>query len=231
MTHPTPAPPAELGRVDGLAYSLFLPEEEPWAGMVVIHGAGSCKENHHDMARAARASGMAAVCLDLRGHGESEGELDARVLDDLAAVADKLPAGLPRVVRGSSMGGFLSIVAAERLGVAAIVAVCPAGSEMLARGLRNEEFEFRVDRESMLAFVSEHDPLDAVAQSAVPLLLLHAEGDERVPYQHSVALHEASRAANKRLVVLPGGHHRSIQHDPELQGESIRFIRRALSVA
>jgi hypothetical protein len=28
--------------------------------------------------------------------------------------------------------------------------------------------------------------------------------------------------------VMPGGHHRSIQHDPELQALSIRFIARAL---
>jgi hypothetical protein len=26
---------------------------------------------------------------------------------------------------------------------------------------------------------------------------------------------------------MPGGHHRSIQHDGELQGESLRFVRRA----
>jgi hypothetical protein len=31
----------------------------------------------------------------------------------------------------------------------------------------------------------------------------------------------------KRLLVLPGGHHRSIQHDLELQALSRRFIREA----
>jgi hypothetical protein len=31
----------------------------------------------------------------------------------------------------------------------------------------------------------------------------------------------------KRLLILPGGHHRSLQHDLELQAESRRFIAAA----
>src|SRR3954469_1655572 len=117
---PTPAPPAERGVHDGLAYTLWLPERPPWGGLVVIHGAGSCKENHHDMARAARAAGMAAVCLDLRGHGDTGGRLDGRVLDDVASVASLVPR--PLALRGSSLGGYLAIAAAEHAGAAAIVA-------------------------------------------------------------------------------------------------------------
>jgi hypothetical protein len=29
--------------------------------------------------------------------------------------------------------------------------------------------------------------------------------------------------------VIPGGHHRSIQHDLELQGEAVRFVERAIA--
>jgi hypothetical protein len=32
-----------------------------------------------------------------------------------------------------------------------------------------------------------------------------------------------------RLITVPGGHHRSIQHDEELQAVSLKFIVRALS--
>ena len=35
---------------------------------------------------------------------------------------------------------------------------------------------------------------------------------------------DLSRAA---LLILPGGHHRSLQHDGELQAESLKFIERA----
>ena len=43
MRYETPAPPAELGEVDGLAYSLWLHDADPWAGVVILHGAGSFK--------------------------------------------------------------------------------------------------------------------------------------------------------------------------------------------
>ena len=42
-----------------------------------------------------------------------------------------------------------------------------------------------------------------------------------------MALHRAARMERKRLIALPGGHHRSIQHDAELQGESLRFVEKA----
>ena len=69
----------------------------------------------------------------------------------------------------------------------------------------------------------------AVEDLRTPMLLMHAEGDEQVPVEHSVALHRAARMARKRLIALPGGHHRSIQHDAELQGEALRFIDKAFA--
>jgi alpha-beta hydrolase superfamily lysophospholipase len=207
--------------LDGLAYTLWRPDEEPWGGLVVIHGASSRKENHHDFARAARDAGLAVVVPDLRGHGESEGALDGRVLDDLASIAALVPE--PRALRGSSMGGYLAIAAAERVRARAVVAICPASHEQLLRGLREEEFEFEVDRPSLEAFLSEH-PLEP---PDMPLLLLHAEGDERVPVEHSREL--AARAAQAKLIIVPGGHHRSVQHDAELQGLALRWLRRAFA--
>ena len=226
---PTPEPPAERAALNGLAYTLWLPDRQPWGGMVVIHGAGSCKENHHDMARSARAAGMAAVCFDLRGHGETGGRLDGRVLDDVAAMAGLLPR--PVALRGSSLGGYLAIAAAERARAAAIVAVCPAPAALLRDGIRSGRLDFPVDLGAAEALLAEHDPALVVEQSTTPLMLLHARGDERVPYEHSVQLHERSVAPLKRLIVVPGGHHRSVQHDEELQGESLRFVRRAFAPA
>ena len=60
------------------------------------------------------------------------------------------------------------------------------------------------------------------------MLLLHAEGDEQVPVEHSRELAAVLRSPRSRLIALPGGHHRSIQHDAELQAVSLRFIERSL---
>jgi uncharacterized protein len=227
MRYETPAPPAELGELDGLAYSLWLPDSDPWAGVVVLHGAGSCKESHHDFARAARAAGLSAVCFDQRGHGASGGELDGRALADVAAVAGLL-GDVPLVTRGSSMGGYLSIVAAAELGAQAVIGICPASADALWRGLRSGELDFPADIPALEALLAEH-PLDAaVERLGAPLLLMHAEGDERVPVAHSRELARRFRDPRSELVVVPGGHHRSVQHDAELQGHALRWLRRVL---
>jgi uncharacterized protein len=223
-------PPAELGMHDGLSYALFMPASEPLGTVVVLHGAGSCKESHFDFGRACRSDGLAALCFDMRGHGESEGALDARAVSDLAAMAAlaRDRSGVEAVaLRGSSMGGYLALVGAAGAGARAVVAICPASAEGMARGLRDRRLDFRIDEAGLGAVLAGHDELRAAEALDVPLLLLHAEGDEVVPVEHSRALHVA--AAGSRLVAVPGGHHRSVQHDPELQAVALRFLRGALA--
>ena len=221
-------PPAEIATRDGLAYALFLPDGPPAGGVVVLHGAGSRKESHADFARRCRAHGLAAITMDLRGHGDSEGGLDGRAAQDVAAIAAVLrERGARRIgLRGSSMGGYLALVAAGAAGADAVVAICPASAELLRRGLAAGRFDFRADAPALDAFLAGHEALAAARDLGRPLLLLHAEGDEQVPVQHSRDLHAA--AAGSRLVVAPGGHHRSIQHDAEYQDLSVRFLLRAL---
>jgi alpha-beta hydrolase superfamily lysophospholipase len=221
-----PEPPAELGVRDGLAYALFLPGQAPIGSVLIVHGAGSCKESHFDFARAARGAGLAAIAFDQRGHGVSPGELDGRLLEDISLMAALLPPG-PLALRGSSMGGYLALLAAGPLGARAVVAICPASAELLLRGLRTGALEFPADRPALEGFLETHDLGDSVATLEAALLILHAEGDERIPAAHSAELHRAAGTPDKRLIVVPGGHHRSVQHDPELQAAALRFIVRA----
>jgi uncharacterized protein len=233
----TPLLPTETAAVDGLAYTLWLPpsrQPPARAGVVVLHGADSCKESHHDFARAAVALGLGVMCFDQRGHGESSGQLGPGVLQDVSVIAARLRDALgdpeaPLAVRGSSMGGYLTILAAPVVRARAAVAICPASADGLRRGLEEEgRFSFGADRPGLRAFLDEHDLTLAAGQLTIPLLLMHAEGDERVPVAHSRELAEVLTAPGSRLIAVPGGHHRSIQHDEELQAVSLRFITRAL---
>jgi fermentation-respiration switch protein FrsA (DUF1100 family) len=204
--------------------------------MVILHGAGSRKENHGDFGRACAASGWAALAFDQRGHGASEDPMSPAALGDVATMAGFL-AGFDGVdsegvcVRGSSMGGFMAIEAAassER--IAGAIAICPAGADHLVRGLRGE-LEMRVDpggRESLGAWLAEHDLREAVElMGPKPLLLIHARGDDRITPQWSEELYERA-APPRKLILLPGGHHRSAQHDPELHGIALRWLERSL---
>ncbi|MGH2805413.1 MAG: alpha/beta hydrolase family protein [Thermoleophilaceae bacterium] len=230
MRHPVPAPP-ELGELDGLAYALFLPDGEPKAGVVILHGAGSAKESHFDFARGCRAEGIAALAYDTRGHGRSAGRFGPGALDDALAMVALLRRRVDRVaLRGSSMGAFQAIHAAARdPSLCAVVAICPATEDGLLRGLRSGELlRFECDVPATELWLETLDVFDAAARlgPGTALLLLHARGDEEVPWTVSEQLHEAAHEP-KRLLVLPGGHHRSIQHDLELQAFSRRFILRA----
>jgi pimeloyl-ACP methyl ester carboxylesterase len=209
-------------RHDGLAYTLAEPDREPLGGVVVLHGAGSCKENHLDFALACAAQGLAAIAFDQRGHGASEGALGAGALDDVAAIAALLPGRGPVFLRGSSMGGFLALAAAQRAAARAVVAICPASAPLLLAGLRDGHFEFRADREALEALVAAADLERAAGLLGPDLMLVHAQGDERVPVEHSERLH--SHAAGSRFIRVPGGDHRSAQHDAGLQAEALRFL-------
>ena len=229
-----PDPPQEMGERDGLAYALFMPAAEPRGGVVILHGAGSCKESHHDFARVALAAGFAAIAFDQRGHGQSDGPMDGRALEDVVSMAGVLRDAVadptaPIALRGSSMGGYFAILAAPLVAARAVVAICPATGEGLLAGLAAGALGFDADMPAMATLLATHDLHAAVESLSMPLLLLHAEGDEQVPVQHSRELAAQAQAPGSRLIALPGGHHRSIQHDEELQAVSVRWIARALS--
>jgi pimeloyl-ACP methyl ester carboxylesterase len=126
------------------------------------------------------------------------------------------------------MGGYLSIVSAGAADAQAVVAICPASAAGLRRGLAAGRFSFAADRAALDAFLAAHELTPAVAALRAPLLLLHAEGDEQVPIEHSRELARVVTTPGSRLIAVPGGHHRSIQHDAELQAVSLRFLQRPL---
>jgi uncharacterized protein len=205
--------------------------------MVIIHGAGSRKENHGDFGRACAASGWAALGFDQRGHGTSEDGMSPAALGDVGKMARFL-AGVKGVdaarvcVRGSSMGGFMAIQAAASMdSVAAAIAICPAWADHLRRGLRAGTLEMRMDpgaATALEAWLTEHDLRQAVElMGSKPLLLIHARGDDQIPSDSSEQLFAHAREPRK-LILMPGGHHRSAQHDAELHGVALRWLERNL---
>ena len=198
--------------------------------MVILPGAGSAKENHFDFARCCAAGGLAALSFDARGHGASEGVLGAGAIDDVTVMVGLVRGQIgdeatPIALRGSSMGGYLALVAATACRADAVVAICPAPGELLRSGIESGRLQFANDPVGLVGLLDANDLQSAARDLTCPLLLLHAEADESVPVESSRAL--ARVAADCRYVELPGGHHRSIQHDAELQGVAVRFIGRA----
>jgi fermentation-respiration switch protein FrsA (DUF1100 family) len=234
--------PSESGVFDGFAYELWLPNDSrPSPAVVVLHGAGSRKENHADFARVAAGQGFVALTFDNRGHGETEGELGPRTIADIGRlvrfVSERPDVDEQQVaLRGSSMGGLLAIhVAAVTPRAAAVIAICPASERMLLEDVRRVAdgepprpdsalASMRIDASGLAAWLEEQDVRQAVELlGQKPLMLIHARDDEVIPYRFSDELYEHA-ADPRRLLLLAGGDHRSAQHDTEVQGESLRWI-------
>jgi fermentation-respiration switch protein FrsA (DUF1100 family) len=82
----------------------------------------------------------------------------------------------------------------------------------------------RADAGALVAWLEENDVRQAVALlGEKPLMIVHARGDEVVPYTFSEELYERTPEP-KRLLLLDNGDHRSAQHDPEIQGETLRWL-------
>ena len=136
------------------------------------------------------------------------------------------------------MGGWQAIHVAAKArdearaggsGICAVVAICPAPDEGLLRFIRSgRRPEFECDVGACELWLESLDVFEAARRLGpeTALLLMHARGDEQVPYTVSEQVYE-SALEPKRVLLMPGGHHRSVQHDEELQAVSRKFIREA----
>jgi pimeloyl-ACP methyl ester carboxylesterase len=72
-------------------------------------------------------------------------------------------------------------------------------------------------------------PLRKLARSRTPLLVLHGAEDTLIAPEEGRAAYEASAAAEKRFVLVPGRGHNTISHHPLYWEELAAFLRRVAS--
>jgi pimeloyl-ACP methyl ester carboxylesterase len=162
---------------------------------------------------------MAALAIDLRGHGASGGELGAGLADDVMAGLGVLAGRghAPLGLRGSSLGGLLALHAARTdPRVRAAVALCPARPDRLAERLGEE-------------WPRELSPEAPAEPDGVVRGYWHAVGDEQVDWGSTYALATRTPPPVRLRISLRGGH-RSLQHDPAVLTETVAFLAAALGV-
>ncbi|WP_084515286.1 alpha/beta hydrolase [Nocardia acidivorans] len=124
------------GSTGRVFWQAWLPEGEPRAVAVIVHGYAEHSGRYAHVAERLNAAGIAAYALDHTGHGRSEGTKANIVSLDGAAdnvrslldIATREYPGLPRFVIGHSMGGLTVAYLATRapLDVAGVVLSGPA---------------------------------------------------------------------------------------------------------
>jgi pimeloyl-ACP methyl ester carboxylesterase len=176
----------------------------------------------------AAREGRAMLRFDYSGCGESEGAFEDGTLalwrDDALALIDSLTEG-PLVLVGSSMGGWIGLLAAEARPerVAAFVGIA-AAPDFTDWGFSQEE-KMRLLNEGRLERPSEYGPplvttrtfwqsgealrmLHREIAVDCPVRLLHGQRDPDVPWHHSTHLAGRLRSADVQTILVKDGDHR-----------------------
>jgi pimeloyl-ACP methyl ester carboxylesterase len=181
-----------------------------------------------------RGRGRAFTRFDYRGHGASSGRFeDGAVGDWLAdtlAVLDRIVAGRPCVLAGSSMGGWLALLAAlarpgQVRGLVGIAAA-PDFTEGLIRARLSPGQAESLARDGLFLAPSAYgDPIPitrrlmddgaghlllrrATIPLRVPVHLLHGQEDPDVPWQTSLTLAARLEGAAVTVELVKDGDHR-----------------------
>ena len=180
-----------------------------------------------------RRRGRAFVRFDYFGHGRSSGDFAAGTIgrwrDDAIAIIDALTEG-PQILVGSSMGGWIMLLAAlaRRARIAALVGIAPAPDftqELLPKRLSPEQRR-ELEANGAVVLPSDYDAagylytraliedggrhllLDGPIPLDMPVRLLHGLGDESVPWQLSLRLAERLASRDVAVTLVKGGDHR-----------------------
>jgi pimeloyl-ACP methyl ester carboxylesterase len=180
-----------------------------------------------------RSRGHAYVRFDYFGHGASSGEFAAGTIgrwrEDAIAVIDSLTTG-PQILAGSSMGGWIMLLAAlarpERTAALVGIAGAPDFTEELLWPRLTPAQREDITERGAVVLPSEHDPAGYLYTSALiedgrrhlllrapialdmPVRLVHGMRDESVPWR--LSLRVAERLAGRDVVVslIKDGDHR-----------------------
>lgn len=181
----------------------------------------------------AAAEGRACLRFDYFGHGRSSGDFAdgtiSRWRQDVLAVIDQLVEG-PAVLVGSSMGGWLAVLAAlaRRERVAGLVLIAPAAdfTEALIRPALSPDAQAAIARDGSWRRPSAYEDgayaitrtlledgarwcvLPGPVAVTAPVRILQGGQDPDVPWRHALALAEAIQSEDVVFTLVRDGDHR-----------------------
>jgi pimeloyl-ACP methyl ester carboxylesterase len=176
--------------------------------------------------------GHAMIRFDYSGHGSSGGRFEdgtiGRWAEDALAVIDQLSEG-PLVLVGSSMGGWIALLAARaRPGrVAALIGIAAAPDFTEALMWEAMTFEERANlmRDGVLHVPSQYDEPYPITRALIedgrtqmllngpiaidcPIRLLHGQRDADVPWEMALRIAEQATSQDVEVILVKDGNHR-----------------------
>jgi pimeloyl-ACP methyl ester carboxylesterase len=187
-----------------------------------------------------RQRGHASVRFDHFGHGASSGDVTlgsiGRWAEDAIAVLDALSDG-PQILVGSSMGGWIMLLAAlarpGRIHALIGIAAAPDFTEELFWARLDPATQQAFRASGVITLPSPYDPAGYTYRMSLfeeardhlvlrgeialdcPVRLLHGMRDESVPWQMSLRLAERLRSRDVAVTLVKDGDHR-LSRPPDL---------------
>lgn len=217
--------------------------------VITVHGYTSKGIEMSNYAKNFYDMGYNVLIPDLRGHGESEGKYIGMGwhdrLDILSwinlIIKDNTKAKI--ILHGVSMGAAtVSMLSGEELpmNVKAIISDCGYTSvwNQFSHQLKSMYSlpNFPVMNASSITIklktgysLKEASALKQVAKSKTPMLFIHGDKDDFVPYHMMDELYNAANCEKEKLTIIGAGHAKSSKVNPELYWTTIsKFINKYL---
>ncbi|MGG7143067.1 alpha/beta hydrolase [Clostridium nigeriense] len=215
--------------------------------VITVHGYTSKGLYMSNYAKNFYDMGYNILIPDLRGHGESEGNyigmgwydrLDILKWIDLVLKENK---NSKIILHGVSMGAAtVSMTSGEELpsNIKAIISDCGYTSvwEQFSHKLKSmyslPNFPIMNASSAIARFkagygLKEASALKQVAKSNTPILFIHGDEDDFVPYKMMDELYNAANCEKEKLTVKGAGHAKSSKVDPDLYWSTIKnFINK-----
>eukprot|EP01117_Protostelium_nocturnum_P017579 TRINITY_DN7178_c0_g1_i1.p1 TRINITY_DN7178_c0_g1~~TRINITY_DN7178_c0_g1_i1.p1 ORF type:complete len:256 (+),score=63.74 TRINITY_DN7178_c0_g1_i1:150-917(+) len=198
----------------------------------------------------AQSRGLSYVRFDPFGHGDSSGHSSDALIGtfraDLNAILDKVCEPGPQILVGSSIGGWMMLLASldrkDRIsGLVGLAAAPDASGDIILNSLNEEQRKKLESGEKVLVpspynpdgwtfcmkFFSEAESHFVMNQNSsldvdVPIRLIHGMKDEVVPWSLAVKLSEKVKGKDVQVILVKDGDHRlSKKEDLELLERTI----------
>ena len=199
-------------------HAWFFPRSEPLATFLFCHGnAGNVSHRLENVAYLLQ-SGFQVFLFDYRGYGHSSGQPSEQGLYRDAAAAwahlvDRTDTAVAsRIIFGRSLGGAVAIDLATHAKADALIIESTFTS---IRTLTRLVFPLPLP-----ALPVKYDSLSKIGQLEMPLLVIHGERDELIPFAEGQALFKAAPEP-KTWYPIPGAGH----NDTYLAGGKNYFRR------